>query len=60
MDVFDVFLPASSLYTAVLPHDLRPAASKGESSLLFLTLLSHLGEFGSLVRFLSGYTYIYI
>lgn len=34
MDVFDVFLPASSLYTAVLPHDFRPAASKGESSLI--------------------------
>jgi len=31
MDVFDVFLLASSLCTAVLPHDFRPAVSKGES-----------------------------
>lgn len=30
MDVFDVFLPASSLCTAVLTHDLCPAVSRGE------------------------------
>jgi hypothetical protein len=34
MDVFDVFLLASSLCTAVLPHDFRQAASKGESLIL--------------------------
>jgi len=31
MDVFDVFLLASSLCTAVLPHDFCSAGSKGES-----------------------------
>lgn len=41
MDVFDVFLLASSLCTAVLSHDFRPAASKGESLVLrFYTSLS--------------------
>lgn len=40
MDVFDVFLLASSLCTAVLSHDFRPAA-KGESLVLrFYTSLS--------------------
>lgn len=34
MDVFDVFLLASSLCTAVLPHNFCSTASKGESPIL--------------------------
>lgn len=39
MDVFDVFLPASSLCTTVFTHHLCPAVSKGEFHVFFFHAL---------------------
>lgn len=56
MDVFDVFLLASSLCTAVLLHDFRPTVLKGKS----LILRFYTSPFDLLIYLFKSILYILI